>query len=180
MTNFPVLTLVTAPASEPLTLAETKAYLKVTTSGDDTLLGNLIIAARKAAEQYMRISLITQSWKLSYDKYTPSCVILPFGPVQSITSVTAIARDDTQAVISDDNYYLSSGNRRLVFDASPLGKRVDIIYVAGYGTGASDVPAPIRYGMLAHIAAIYDGRAGENPLPRQTVEFYVPYRDLRV
>lgn len=180
MTNFPALTRISGPASEPVTLAEAKAYLKVTSSGDDALITSLIVAVRKAAEEYMRISLITQSWKLSYDKYATACVILPFGPAQSITSVKAITRDAVENVIDSSAYYLSSGNRRLVFDASPLSHRVEITYVAGYGNSASDVPSPVRYGMLAHLAAIYDGRAGEKSIPKQAVDFYVPYREVRV
>jgi uncharacterized phiE125 gp8 family phage protein len=180
MTNFPALTQTSAPAAEPLTLTETKAYLRFPSASDDSLITSLITTVRKAAEGYMRSSLITQSWKLSYDKYTPACVILPFGPAQSITSVTAFARDGSSSVIASSTYYLSSGNRRLVFDASVLSHRIEIVYVAGYGTAASAVPSPIKYGMLAHLAAIYEGRAGEHSIPRQSVEFYVPYREVRV
>lgn len=179
MTNTPALFRVSEPASEPLTLAETKAYLKIGNNSDDTLITDLIVTVRKAAEQFLSSSLITQSWKLSYDKYTPSCINLPMGPVQSVTSVTAITRDGSQSVISSAGYYLSSGNRKLVFDASPLSHRVEIIYVTGYGATAANVPSPIRYGMLAHIDAIFDGRAGQHTLPQQAMEFYAPYRGIR-
>ena len=83
MTNYthtPSLARVVNPAAEPLTLAETKAYLKVTTSSDDDLITSLIATVRAAAEDFLRSSLITQSWKISYDKYAPACVMLPMGP----------------------------------------------------------------------------------------------------
>ena len=180
MTNIPSLIRITEPASEPLTLTETKAYLKIDNSADDTLISNLIIAVRKSAEGFLHSSLITQSWKISYDRYAPSSILLPMGPVQSITSVTSFARDASSTVMSSSAYYLSAGNRNLVFDASPLSHRVEIIYVAGYGLSASDIPSPIKYGMLAHIAAIYDGRAGGHSIPEQAVEFYMPYKAIRV
>jgi len=178
--HTPVLSCVVEPASEPLTLSETKTYLKVLNSSDDALITSLITTARKAAESFLHSSLITQSWKLSYDKYAPSCVLLPMGPVRSITSVTAIARDNTSATISSSSYYLSGGNRKLIFDASPIGQRVEIVYVAGYGSSAANVPSPIRYGMLAHLATIYDGRAGAQNLPKQAVDFYMPYRGIKI
>jgi uncharacterized phiE125 gp8 family phage protein len=176
----PSLMRTVAPASEPLTLAETKIYLKIDNTSDDTLITSLIETVRIAAEGFLHSALITQSWKMSYDKYAPSIVPLPMGPVQSITSVTSVARDGSSSVVDNGTYYLSGGNRNLIFDASPLSHRVEVIYVAGYGASASDVPSPIRYGMLAHLAAIFDGRAGQHSLPKQAMDFYMPYKVVRV
>jgi hypothetical protein len=178
--NTPTIACVIEPASEPLTLAETKTYLKITNSGDDALITSLITTVRKAAENFLRSSLITQSWKLSYDKYAPSYVPLPMGPVQSVTSVIAIARDTTISNVSASSYYLSSGNRRIIFDASPIGKRIEIVYVAGYGDSGANIPSPLKYGMLGHLAAVYDGRAGGQNLPKQSLDFYLPYRGIEI
>jgi len=180
MSDYPQLELSSAPATEPLTASEVKNYLKVSGLDDDTLISNLITSVRQSAENYMKISLISQSWKLSFDSYCPSVVKLPMGPVQSITSVTAISRDGTETVISSDTYYLSAGNKALIFDATVASLRVEIIYVAGYGDSASDVPAAIRQGILAHIAAIYDGRAGASNVPEQARVMYGAYRVVRV
>ena len=54
--TYPRLLLrVAAPASEPLTLAETKLYLRVDHTAEDTLMNNLITAAREAG--YYRCEL---------------------------------------------------------------------------------------------------------------------------
>ncbi len=178
MANTPSLVRTIAPASEPLTLTEVKDYLRVSDNNDDTLITNLIETAREAAERFLRSSLINQSWKTSYDEYTPSKVRLAMGPAQSITSVTVFARDETPTVISSDTYYLSAGNINLMFDANVVSHRIEITYVTGYGSAASNVPEPIRQGMLAHIAAIYDGRAGKNAVPSQALALYSPYKTL--
>ncbi|PIR39589.1 MAG: hypothetical protein COV35_03540 [Alphaproteobacteria bacterium CG11_big_fil_rev_8_21_14_0_20_39_49] len=180
MSNKPVLELHTAPAIEPLTLTEVKTYLKVNTSDDDALITNLIITVRQATEKFLKVSLISQSRKISYDKYCPSVVKLAMGPVQSITSVTAVQRDESTSVISTNAYYLSAGKRKLIFDANVVSHRVEIIYVAGYGDLADDVPNPIKQGMLSHILAIYDGRAGANVIPPQSQTLYAPYKFLSI
>ncbi len=61
------LTRVVAPAFEPLTLAETKLYLRVDHSDDDASIARMIQAAREAAEFYLRRSLVTQDWLLERD-----------------------------------------------------------------------------------------------------------------
>jgi uncharacterized phiE125 gp8 family phage protein len=48
------------PALEPLTLAETKLYLRVDHPDDDQAILRLIQTAREAAEEYLRRSLLTQ------------------------------------------------------------------------------------------------------------------------
>ncbi len=174
------LTLAVAPASEPLVLSDVKTYLRVSGSDEDALIASVMKAVRETAEKFLRTSMITQSWKLSYDQYAPSEVPLLMGPVQSITSVTAFARDESSTTISSASYYLNAGKRVLVFDATPISNRIEIVYVTGYGAAASDVPNPIKQGLLAHIAAIYDGRAGASTIPPQSLGLYGPYRVWRV
>jgi uncharacterized phiE125 gp8 family phage protein len=180
MTNTPSLVLSAAPAAEPLVLSDVKDYLKISGSSDDTIITNLIKTVRESAEKFLRVSLINQSWKLLYDQYTPSEITLLMGPVQSITSVTAIARDESTTVISSSTYYLSAGKQKLIFDANIVSQRVEIVYLCGYGAAASSVPNPIKHGMLSHIGAIYDGRAGGNVIPMQSKELYAPYKMIRI
>ncbi len=63
--------LVTAPATEPVSLAEAKLHLRVETgmTDDDTLISALIVAARQVAETITRRALITQVWKLVLDQF---------------------------------------------------------------------------------------------------------------
>lgn len=63
------LKLKTPPASEPLTLAETKSYLKVTGTADDALLSQIITALRKSCEHWTGRALVTQTWTLWRDRF---------------------------------------------------------------------------------------------------------------
>lgn len=173
------LMLLIPAAVEPLGLEETKEYLKINIIDDDILIGSLIKTVRNVAELFMRRSLITQSWKLSYNKYAPGTIILPKGPVQSVSSIALISRDSVRRVLPANNYYLACDSK-LIFDATPMGHLIEIIYVTGYGDTAAAVPPAIREGMLAHLAAIYDGKVSKNVLPGNVTGFYGGFRVLRV
>lgn len=181
MTDFRnrLLTRITAPATEPLTLEETKLYLRITDDVEDVQVNDLIVSARMMAEQWLKRSLITQSWKLAFDDYLDACTALPMGPVQSVTSVTIVNKDTSTQVVSNTLYHLNAAKNAVVFDADVIGFRVEIIYSAGYGD-AQSVPRPIKQGMLAHIASMYDfrGEADGSAIPAQSVALYMPYREV--
>ncbi len=167
-----------APASEPITLAEAKLYLRVDSSNEDSLIIDLIVAARMSAESWLKSSLITQTWKLVYNDYLDDAVVLPMPPIVSVTSVVVVNRDATTQTISASNYYLNAAKNMLLFDNYVSGFSIEITYNTGYGT-ASQIPQPIKYGMLAHIAAMYDERGliGQQNLPREASNLYFPFRD---
>ena len=50
---MPGLSLVVAPATEPVTLAEAKLFAKASGTTDDTLITDLIVGARKLAEEWL-------------------------------------------------------------------------------------------------------------------------------
>lgn len=178
-TRSRLLTRVAAPADEPLTLAEAKLYLRVDHDIEDLLINDLIVTARLTAEEWLKRSLVTQSWKLAYDACLPECVALPMGPVNGITSVTVVNRDNTTQLIDSENYYLNAAKDTLMFDSAVIGFRIEIVYSTGFGAGPA-VPRPIKQGMLAHIASMYDHRAEPEyaALPAQAISFYSPFRGV--
>lgn len=175
--HLPYVTQEIAPVSEPVTLTEAKLYLRVDGSGEDAVINRLIASARKAAEKYMRRSLITQSWKITYDDYAPSEIQLPRGPIQNISSVKIIGRDASETVISASKYYLNSGREKLVIDTALLGHIVEVIYVAGFGEH-NDIPDDIKQGMLIHIAKLYDSRSSDISMPISVRSLYDTYREI--
>ena len=82
------LQLKTAPASEPVTLTEAKAHMRVDISDDDTLITSLLLAARRFIENYTGIRMITQTWYYRLDAFPSADVlVLPVGPVSAISSI---------------------------------------------------------------------------------------------
>lgn len=119
------LKLKTPPASEPLTLSETKAYLKVTGTADDALLGQIIATVRQSCEDWTGRALITQTWTLWRDRFPhrekdrlphDGYFELPVDFADQAQRVLEIPRPLLQSVTFLKTY--GTGNQATVFDAS--------------------------------------------------------------
>lgn len=177
--QIPYLDLVTQPAVEPLSVDEVKKALQVDTSNDDQHISRLIKAARIMAEEYLKRSLVTQSWQLQYDLYAPSVIALPKGPVQEVSFVKIISRDWSEKLIPESNYYLNASKESLVFDAAPMGQIIQIQYITGYKQ-ISDIPETIKQGMLNHILNMYNNSSEDKTLPTSSLELYEQFRIVKL
>ena len=182
LTRNRLLSRTVAPAVEPVTLTEAKLYLRVDNTNEDTLITDLITAARMVAESWLRRSLITQTWQLAFDLGIPSSIWLPMGPVISLVSVIVVNQDGTTTIPDSSTYWLNAAQNALVMNTILTGFKVQITYTAGYGADENTLPRPIKQGILAHIASMYDsrGESGDSILPEQTVGLYAPYREVRL
>lgn len=166
------LATVTAPASEPITLAQAKAHCRVDTAittDDDEFSNVWIPAARQEVEGYTGRALISQTLKMTLDAFPCDGEIrLPVAPVTSISAAKYIAADGTLTTISSSDYQLdeTSSPARLwpSYDAGywptprDVMKAVQIDFVVGYANAAA-VPAILRAAVLMLIRAYYDGEA---------------------
>ncbi len=171
------LTRVTAPAAEPVSISEAREYLRISHSDDDARLGDMIITARTLAEQWLKRSLVTQSWKLTFEDCISGTIRLPMGPVQSIYSVVGNSIENVATTIPATAYALSAAKDALVVDSIITSYRIDITYIAGYGA-SGQIPKPIKIGMLQHIATMYDGEVSLAPIPDDVLSMYMPFREL--
>jgi uncharacterized phiE125 gp8 family phage protein len=182
------LTLVTPPATEPVTLAEAKAHLKVDTSADDALITSLIVAARARAEWHAGRAFVTQSWTLWLDAWPQNGLVeIPLPPLQSVTEVTVYALDDTANVLDPSVYQLdaASAPARLLRKDEPCTdlravNGVEIAFTAGYG-GASTVPQAIKQAILQIVADLYTHRGDEADIVSSAAQaLLAPYRIFRL
>ncbi len=192
-------TLITAPALEPITLAEAKAWLKQDSADDDALIGALIVAARTSIERATRLQFISQTWRIyaSAWHFTGQSgwqgwqVDLPLAPVTSVISVTTFDQFDVPNVLSQAGYRLThSLNRpRLVFQYLPdapgrMSEGIAIDVVAGFGPQATDVPEPLRQAIRLLTAHLYANRGDDAlaaaSMPAAISALIAPYRRLAV
>jgi uncharacterized phiE125 gp8 family phage protein len=172
------LRLITPAASEPLTLAQAKLFLRIDHTADDEAITRAIASARQFAEQYLRTVLLPQTWEYVVANPLSSALRLPLGPAQTISSVSLIAANGTSSVMHTMNYRLSVDGFAVIFANVPTAENVVIRFVASTAATASDVPAPVVQGMLHHIAAMVEARDGVAALPIQAVHCYQPYRRI--
>ena len=172
------LQLVAAPTSEPLTLDQAQSFLRIENTADDDVVTRAITAARQAAEHYLKQALLPQTWDFTQAKPQPTKSRLPFGPAQSITSITLTTQAGVSSTMDAANYKLGVGGFAVLFSPAVSCETMTIRYVAGIGTTAADIPSMIVQGMLHHIAAMVENRDGTAAMPMQTLACYLPYRRI--
>lgn len=170
------LTRQTAPAVEPVTLAEAKAHLRVDTSNDDAYIGTLITAAREWCEQYLDRTLIHTQWAMRLDRFPPDSlqpIDLPRPPVvtsgtATAVSVTFTSEVGTTATLTTAQYrvqrFETPGRVTTVYGGTWPASREDndavvVQWWAGYGSSGASVPAAIRHAMLMLVAHWYENRS---------------------
>lgn len=195
------LTLITPPAAEPVTLAEAKAHLRLDGTADDALVSTLIIAARLLCEMWTGRALLTQTWQLRRDAAPDgNSLCLPKAPLQAVVHIKTYDDLDAATLCAAATYFVDTASApgRVVLRQGAVWPAVarsaagfEVQFTAGYGAAGSDVPAPLRQGLLTHVARLYsqrgdlvgpDGQArGELPesIPPDCLALYQPYRVLR-
>jgi len=174
------LSLSSAPATEPVTLAEAKTHLRIDhTAEDDYIEDFLIPAARRYAETLTQRAFITQTWVLRLNGFGVDPIFLPRPPLVSITSITYtdISGDSQTWAASSTGYVLEKPVGEFAMNASvrpaysysyPTTRNdvdsVVLTYVAGYGA-ASVVPMGIKQGVLMLVDDLYSHRGSRTDKP---------------
>jgi uncharacterized phiE125 gp8 family phage protein len=189
------LVLTSGPAVEPVTVAEAKAHLRVDGTAEDVLISSLILTSRLHIEAALGLALITQSWRLLLDQWPKGMSVeLPMRPVQSIGSVTVYGADLTPVVLAATDYILEGqGVPPRLTRTGPFwppalraASGIEIVFTAGFGAAATDVPAPIRHALMMLIAHWYEHRdpieigTAEANIPASISELLMPYRVTRI
>ena len=183
------LQLISAPAIEPVALADAKAHLKVDSTDDDALIASLITAARIRAEWATRRAFVTQSWVQWRDAWPAKPFEIALPPLQALTSITTYALDDTATLLDPALYRVdaSAVPARVGWKETTLAptnlrtfNALAIAFTCGYGDAASDVPEPIRRAILMIVADLYSHRGDDAPTPAAALALLEPFRLLAV
>lgn len=155
----------TAPATEPVSTADAKTYLNVSHSLHDTLIANIVSAARIQYEHYTGTAVITQTitqvWDCTpYDEFELS--------VAPVTTATVYYKD------TNGDYQTWASTNYTLDTISPLARvvrkttvgwpttgdypnRWKVEYAAGYANAAA-VPEDIVTSILLLVGFLYENR----------------------
>lgn len=177
----------TAPAVEPVTLTEAKLHLRVDHTEDNDYIDELIKAARERVEIDEERSLITQTITMKMDDFPQGDTIdaLPRPPLQSVTSIKYQDGDDVQQTLASANYIVDTYSEpaRITLAETQSWPSVygnindvEIIFVAGWGDAAADVPSTSKQAMLLLIGDMFEHR--EQQVERVTMTENQAYKSL--
>lgn len=138
------------------------------------LLNRLLLSASSMATKYMRRALITATYKRQFifnDKYsgldpvvkTPEQLMLPYPPIESITSVKQISEAGSESTITSytADIEFEPGSLYLGYTPGYMNK-ILVEYEAGYGESYDAVPEAIQQGIIQLACYMYQRRGDCN------------------
>jgi uncharacterized phiE125 gp8 family phage protein len=175
-----LVTLITAAAVQPVSVAECKSDLRIDVANEDDLISDYIDAAARYCSEVTGRKLISQTWKYGignepgkfvatpfkpvFNSFQP--IELPFNPVSAIVEVQYFDADNVSQVLNLADFYLYN------YQWPPFYERRDalnITFTTGYGATGADVPSNIKRAIRLLVAHWYEQRmavtVGQSAMP---------------
>ena len=166
-----MLTNLSPPLIEPVSLEDTKRFLRVDHDDENDLILALIASARERLESYLNICLISRP--LRSVQPAKHAVTLPRWPVQS---VDAVRLDDIVTTDFDTDLRSRPGRVFLRIDPGP-DATLTIDFTAGFGTARDDLPTPLQQAIWLLVSQGYEHRdSPDMGLPLMVDALTQPYR----
>lgn len=151
-----------------VTTDETKDHLRILHTEDDTKIDMLIRVATVHVETFTNRFLLPQTNKITYDCFDED-LIIPYGPITSITHVKYYDTDGDIQTLSSLNYQYDLADTPVCIRRAPetyywptteyaRQSSVEITFVAGYASAAA-VPDCFKLAVMMTVAELYWNRA---------------------
>jgi uncharacterized phiE125 gp8 family phage protein len=193
--NMPLI-LNAGPSAEPVALDEAKLHCRVDGDAENTLVASLILAARMHVERSLDLALIGQSWSLFLDRWPDAPYVeLPLAPLISLDAIRLHGPTDSFVTLDPGLFITDRASRRPRIARNdgqswPLPGRsvngIEIVFTAGYGPDADDVPMPLRIAIRQLVAHWYEAREpvafGEAAyqVPASVASLVAPFRSVKL
>lgn len=172
--------LLTAPAAEPLGLADAKAYLRLEHDAEDNLVVALAASAREAVERLTRRVLVAQRWRLDAAAPADGVIALKPRPVRDVEEVRVRRPDGGLDALDPADWRFDWAAERLtLLRRPPVGRIVEIDMACGYGA-PEEIPESLRLALRRLVADGFERRSASDGPPADVAGLLAPYRELRL
>lgn len=176
------LKLISAPAIEPVTVAEVKLHAHIDHAVEDSLIETWIKSGRELAESFQRRAYYTQTWELIFDKFPPLPLNIPRAPLIEVLSVKYYDYEDTETVYDLDDLLIDTDSEPgriahvygITWPTTTLRdiNAVKIRFTAGYGDAGTTtttspdfvveaIPANVKDAIMLYCSWRNENRTGE-------------------
>ncbi|RLB87081.1 MAG: hypothetical protein DRH26_16300 [Deltaproteobacteria bacterium] len=187
------LKVITPATIDPVTLAETKTFSRITGGIEDDLLTSLITAATKKAENYCGSGFINRTLRMTMD-CSPwgSFLELPIGPLVSISDIKSVDDDDSENTFDTSNYYIANSDDTYLTGVQlkngsswPTDLRDKdaffVEFVAGFGASQDDIPDIIKTAIKIIVEDLNENRENvRGDIPRMAKDLLNDYKNFRI
>ena len=159
------LVLLAKPTVEPVLVDAIKTYLCLGGDGKhDELIAELITASRERCERIARRALLSQTWKLTLDRFPRWEIEIPRPPLQSVGSIVYLDGSGVSQTLGADRYRVDKDSEPGRIEpawgyAWPATRdvvgAVQITYVAGHKT-QGEIPAEVRTRITAAVCHCFE------------------------
>ena len=172
----------TLPTQGPVTLADAKTQLRVTYSDEDAFIQNLVNAATKYAEDFMRRGLSLQSSELWLEGVPPS-IIFPIVPLMGVLSIQYYNASNVLSTLAGSTYVVDTKSEPGMVvpaygqtwpDTFDRPNSVRIVFEVGY-PDSTFVPKQIKQAILILVTHWHENR-GNVTTPSAVDDLLQPYR----
>lgn len=165
------LKLVTPPAANPVTLAEAKAHLRVTSSDTDAIIDSMVKAATRYSEIFLGRAFVEQKWDLYLDEFPTAEIKIPLPPLIGVESISYYDTLGSLQNVDVADYYVDNASQPgwvvpqldLTWpDTLSAINSVIIRFSAGYIDNSSpplpNVPFDIKAAILLLLGTMFEHR----------------------
>lgn len=150
-------------AHVPVTQAEIRDFIKIDSAKTsmNARLDKIADGVATAINNYIGVTMITSSYTEIYDGWTDegdprgNTLFVDKYPIVAITSIS-----DNDVALTSTEYYLYLAEGKIVLKAKSFTsdyQTIDIVYTAGHGAAAANVPDDLKLACYKWIKVIYEG-----------------------
>lgn len=167
--NASVCQLTIEPESEPISISQAKAHLRVDGSDEDAYLTSLITVARQKIETEIRRALIKQQWVAYITGGFGTClpVELPRARLMDAETLLLEYRNTIGNWVPWTDLLKQASREPALLWATAVPGSIDsprsaqdavwrVSFYAGYGDNADAVPGPIKHAILVLVAHLFE------------------------